>query len=269
MRLIAPLLLLLVLAVLPLPSMSQDKIGVVLMHGKNPGNPQGPEFQIIRKKFDSEGLLAVTPDMPWSARRYIDGDWTKAMQEIGGHIAKLKADGATKMFLVGHSIGAAAALSYAALHGGVDGVVMVAPGHAPAIYYSLPYGPNAAVKASVDEARAMVAAGKGDTRKDFKDNNQMRPLTPRVTAAAYLSYFDPEGSADMGVAATKISPEIPVLVLIGADDILSGTVKGYFVDKLPTSADTAFHIIAGDHMTVTTPASAMAVEWMKALAAKK
>lgn len=255
-------------AVFALPVNAQEKVGVLMLHGKNPGSPSGADFQILKKKLEADGMMTLAPDMPWSARRYIDGDWNKAMGEISAAIAKLKTDGATKIFLLGHSIGCAGALSYGAQHGGVDGLVLVAPGHAPAFYYSLPYGPNAAVKASVDEARALVAAGKGDTRKDFKDNNQMTPLTPRTTAAAYLSYFDPEGIADMGVAAARMPAAIPVQILIGSDDILAGTVKGYFVDKLPANDGTEFKTIPGNHNSVLNSGKELVADWIRARVAK-
>src|SRR3546814_2840690 len=70
----------------------------------------------------------------------------------------------------------------------------MAPGHTPAGYYMNPRSP---VHESVDAARAMVAAGRGDSRRDFSDINQGRPLTVRLTAKQYLSFWDPESDAEM------------------------------------------------------------------------
>lgn len=250
-------------------AMAQDKIGILMLHGKNPGGPQDPNFNQLKSKFDHEGMLSALPDMPWSARRYIDGGWDKAMDEIAGHLAKLKQSGATRLFLVGHSIGAAASLSYAAQRGGVDGIVMLAPGHAPYYYYTrAQQGPNVAVKASIDEARALVAAGQGDTRKDFMDNNQGRALAVRITAKEYLSYFDPDGMADMGVAAAKMPATIPVLEVVGDQDPLTTVARAYIFEKLPANPKSEYLAVTGTHLNTPVVARDQLATWIKAVAAQ-
>src|SRR3546814_14513669 len=88
----------------------------------------------------------------------------------------------------------------------------MAPGHTPAGYYMNPRSP---VHESVDAARAMVAAGRGDSRRDFSDINQGRPLTVRLTAKQYLSFWDPESEAEMSRTAPLLPARIPVLVESG------------------------------------------------------
>src|SRR3546814_20821085 len=74
--------------------------------------------------------------MPWSARRYMEGDWAGAMAEIAGHIKTLRGRGATRIVIAAHSMGCPAALGYAARHGeDVDALVLMATGHTPAGYY--------------------------------------------------------------------------------------------------------------------------------------
>lgn len=163
------------------PAFAQDKIGVPMLHGKNPGGPDDPYFGSLRSKLDGDGMLVLMPDMPRLARRYGDGDWDKAMTEIAAHVKKLRDSGATKIVLAGHSMGCPAALRYAARHGDdIDALVLQAPGHVPYCCYNAPS--LKLVRDSIDEARALVAAGKGDTRKDFNDINQGRPLAVRLTA---------------------------------------------------------------------------------------
>src|SRR3546814_6499006 len=90
--------------------------------------------------------------MPWSARRYMEGDWAGAMAEIAGHIKTLRGRGATRIVIAAHSMGCPAALGYAARHGeDVDALVLMAPGHTPAGYYMNPRSP---VHESVDAARS-------------------------------------------------------------------------------------------------------------------
>lgn len=232
------------------PARAADGIGVVLLHGKNPGSPQNPGLQSLRTKLEYDGAKVRVPDMPWSARRYIDGDWGKAMDEIAANIAALKQDGAGRIVLAGHSIGAAGALSFAATRGGVDALAMLAPGHTPFYYYTYKQGPNLAVSASIDEARAMVAAGQGDMQRDFKDNNQGQALSVRLTARQYLSYFDPEGDADMGRMAGRLSPAIPVLVLLGDKDPLTRVGRSYIFDRLPANPRSTYMAVEGTHISV-------------------
>lgn len=71
-----------------LPSLSpaaQERIGVLMLHGKSPGNPQDPNFSPLKSRFEGEGWLVRLPDMPWSRTRYLDGNWDQAMQEVAGH----------------------------------------------------------------------------------------------------------------------------------------------------------------------------------------
>ena len=81
------------------------------------------------------------------------------MAEIGAHVKDLRSRGATKVVEVGHSIRVTAALSFAVRDGEVQALVLLAPGHIPRTYYS-PQNYNV-VRESVDEAQALVAAGKG------------------------------------------------------------------------------------------------------------
>jgi pimeloyl-ACP methyl ester carboxylesterase len=257
------ILCLLAAVLLSAPALAADMVGVLLLHGKNPGSPQNPGLQSIRTKLEHDGMKLRVPDMPWSANRYVDGDWTKAMDEIAGHLAALKRDGATKLVLAGHSIGAAGALSYAATRGGVDALVMLAPGHVPYYYYNFTQGPNAAVRASIDEARGLVAAGQGDTRRDFKDNNQGQALTVRLTAKQYLSYWDPDSDAEMGRMAPKLAAGIPVLLMIGDQDPLVRVARSYIFEKLPPNPKHSYVGMAGSHVSILPAARDDIAAWIK------
>jgi len=164
------LLLVVALALLASPSQAQDKVGVLMLHGKNPGSSQDPHFGKLKPAFEKAGMLVLLPDMPWSRGRYIDGHWDKAMAEMAIHVTSLRSQGATKIVLVGHSLGVPAAMSFAARGGDVQALVLLAPGHVPINYYTAP--PLKVVRDSVNEARALVAAGKGDSRERFNDINQ-------------------------------------------------------------------------------------------------
>lgn len=65
-----------------MPTLAQTSIGVLMMHGKNPGNPQDPNFNALKSRLEREGMTVLMRDMPWSRTRYLDGSWDQAMTEI-------------------------------------------------------------------------------------------------------------------------------------------------------------------------------------------
>jgi len=240
---------------------AQDKIGVLLLHGKNPGSPSDPNFNRLKSKLDEDGMITLLPDMPWSARRYIDGDWDKAMAEIDGHVKTLRGKGAAKIVMAGHSMGCPAAMSYAARHGGVDALVLLAPGHVPHFYN---ISPNLkVVRDSIDEARRMVAAGDSTTRRDFNDSNQGRAQQVRMTAPAFLSYFAPESDAEMSVTAPRIPEQTAVLWVIGNDDPLLRAGRGYVFEKLPASPKNEYLQVTANHLTTPVVARDVVASWIK------
>ncbi len=237
------------------------KIGVLMLHGKNPGSNNDPNMSRIKPVLEGAGMLVLFPDMPWSRGRYLDGNWDKAMAEMAGHVKTLRSQGATKIVIAGHSLGVPAAMSFAARGGDVQALVLLAPGHVPARYYASPQ--SKVVRESVDEARALVAAGKGDSRERFSDINQGKQLNVTATAKDYLSYFDPESDADMGVTAPRIPAATPVLTVVGEDDGISKYARPYFADKLPANPKSQYLEVKANHLTTPVVASEAVVQWIK------
>ncbi|MBM3507601.1 MAG: alpha/beta hydrolase [Alphaproteobacteria bacterium] len=202
-----------------LPALAANGIGVVLLHGKNPGSPTtSRQLEELRQAFPGAACAAEMPNMPWSLRRYIDGGWTKAMEEIGAALAAQRAGGARFLVLAGQSLGTAAAISYAALRGDIDALVATAPGHVPRQYYDSPKPFAMLVRQSVDEARSLVAQGFGQNMGRWSDINQGNTLSVSMRAADYLTYFDPNGDAEMTNVAPRVPGRIPVLMVVGNRD---------------------------------------------------
>lgn len=244
---------------------AQEKVGVLMLHGKNPGSNSDPSMARIKTTLEQAGLLVQFPDMPWSRGRYLDGHWDKAMAEMAGHVKALRSQGAGKIVVMGHSMGVPAAMGFAARGGDVQALVLLAPGHVPARYYVAQQ--NKVVRESVDEARQLVAAGKGDSRERFSDINQGRQINVVATARDYLSYFDPESDADMGVTAPRVPATTPVLTVIGDADGIIAYARGYFVDKLPAHPKSQYLEVKANHLTTPAVASDAVVQWIKAATA--
>lgn len=248
------------------PAQANDKIGVVLMHGKQGGGQRDTSLDSLHKKLHEAGMLVIKPEMPWSFNRFIDGNWDLAMNEIKAHVEKVKQSGATKVVLIGHSLGSPAAMSYAARHADVAAIVLLAPGHVP-YYFSLcvPYSPIklCAVKEGVEYARKEVGLGNADKKQPLTDINQGRRNVVWMTPNDYLSYFEPTSDAEMAVTALKISARIPVLWVIGDGDSLIREGRKYVFDKLPSNSKSQYLEVSANHLTTPAVASDQIVQWIK------
>jgi pimeloyl-ACP methyl ester carboxylesterase len=111
----------------PLPG---DRIGMVLMHGKG-GTPK--YVSSLGSALRGAGVLVETPSMPWSRHRIYDKGYEESMDEIDTYVAQLKAAGARRIFVAGHSLGANAALGFGARREGLSGIILLAYGHVPGI----------------------------------------------------------------------------------------------------------------------------------------
>ena len=251
---------------LPWPAFAAERIGVLMLHGKNPGSPSSPQYAPVRSALDGKGWLVAMPDMPWSRNRYLQGHWDDAMAEIAQHVKGLQDKGATRIVLMGHSMGVPAAMGHAARGGVAHALVLLAPGHVPQGYFNAPH--LSAVGDSIRTARKLVQDGKGDASERFIDINQGRQQAVVTTARNFLSYFDPESDADMGVTAPKLPASLPVFTAIGEKDPLAKNVRRYYVDKLPTHPLTQFHEVPGGHLDTPQVALARVLDWIpKATAA--
>ena len=170
------------------PAASLQGFGVVYLHGKGgwPGALNGG----ILSGLKEEGALVATPEMPWSFHRRYDATYDQAMAEIDAAIGGLKSGGARRIVLIGVSLGANAAIGYAARNPDIAGVVALAPGHLPDVGNMRSF-----VSDAVARAKALVAEGKGDVPQSFPDMAQGIPLTTTATPSVYLSWFDPDGPA--------------------------------------------------------------------------
>jgi pimeloyl-ACP methyl ester carboxylesterase len=256
---------LLLAAPLTAPAQTPPTIGVLMLHGKSPGSAQDPNFGVLKTRLEREGMMVLIPDMPWSRSRYLDGHWDQAMAEIATHVRTLRERGARQIVLAGHSMGCPAALGFAARGGDVQALVLLAPGHVPKGYYTVPR--LQPVRDSIDEARALVAAGKGDSKESFNDINQGRQQPVITTARNFLSYFDPASDAEMSVTAPRVPATTPTMVVLGDKDPLFKGARSYFADQLPANPKSLYLEVEADHLSTPRVAGDAVADWIrKALA---
>lgn len=148
---------------------------------------------------------------------------TDAVAEIGAWLDWLKAQGAEKVALLGHSRGGNQTARFAAgtTDPVVTAVILIAPQTWSADYaaadYEKRYGkPLAPV---LEKAQALVEAGKGDTPMDPVDFIYCEQTS--ATAAAFVSYYATDPDMDTPTVIPGIG--VPVLVVAGSEDT---AVKG-------------------------------------------
>jgi len=259
-----PLLVMLCMALLfaglwPVSSHAEGgKIGVVLLHGKY----GAPDRNIggLASTLRDAGYLVSTPEMPWSKRRAYNAGFLEALAEVDRAVQELRAKGAT-VVVGGHSLGGNAALAYAARYPGAAGVLCLAAAHTPDIGRQLEVS-----AASVVKARELVAAGKGDTRTYFTDLNMGKAFEMVISAADYLSYYDPEGPAVMPRSAALLKPPVPILWIAGARDPLSRPGPGYAFERAPAHPLSRYVVVDADHLDTPEAAKALVLDWLKELA---
>jgi len=234
--------------------------GIVLMHGKW-SSPNA--FADVAMKLRAVGYRVEVPEMPWSGRRLYDVDFPTALQEVDAVVGRLKAAGANRIVVGGHSYGCPASVSYAATRGNVAGVIALGPP---------PFGVpgNLAGSASYDEARQalaeaqqMVNDGKGDDIKTWIDINQGRSRMLPVKAHIYVTYHDREYT--IPTMAPKMKPGTPLLMVVGENDPIAPRAKALFFDVAPPDPRSSYVIVPSAHSDTPNVSLQPMLEWLKTI----
>jgi pimeloyl-ACP methyl ester carboxylesterase len=244
------------------PAFAQDaKIGVVVMHGKG-GRPD----RFVSELADAllrEGFQVANLEMPWSGARQYDVSVGAANEEINAALRAMREKGATRLFLAGHSLGAAAALQYAGRFS-IDGVAAIAPGH-------VPEGKVLAARFadSVREAKQLVTDGKGNEKTRFTDFETHRGSYPVIAPpASYLTYFDPQGPMNLERNVRSVKPDVPVLYVVPTRE--SEGLRNYVMKlhpTLPRNAMSRLYEPASDHLRAPSASAGEIVKWIREIAA--
>ena len=202
-------------------------IGIVVMHGK--GGAPTKHVADLAASLEGKGYLVANLDMPWSGQRDYDADVAAAEKQVASALESLRAKGATKLFVVGHSQGGLFALYFGGKHP-VDGIVAIAPGAnvgSPIFREKL--------GAAVAQARQLVAEGKGDEKARLLDFESSRGTYPiAATPANYLAWFDPDGAMNQVIAMKNMNPKVPVLFIAPKGDYPGlQKIKQSMFDALP------------------------------------
>jgi len=250
---------LLVAGALPRPARSLDftELGVVFVHGKGmwPGAFDGGLVNLLREA----GAKVATPGMPWSFTRIYGASYQEGLREIDAAVADVKRQGATEIVIIGHSLGANAAIGYAASHGPLAAVIAIAPGHLPEVE-----GLRGRTHEALVTAAQLVAAGKGNERHSFPDAIQGVPTSVMATPFVYMSMFDPNGPAVIPKNAAAM-PAVPFLWVAGTFDPISRQGRKYAFDLAAKDPRSRYVEVFAGHLSTPRIARTTIVRWLKSL----
>lgn len=151
---------------------------------------------------------------------------TDSLDEIGAWLDWLKAEGASKAVLMGHSRGGTQTAQFAAErpHALVSKVVLLAPmtweEKAESETYQTRYGKPLAEPLA--KASSLVKAGKG--AEMMKDTGFIYCPGATVSAASFASYYQPDPR--LGVVAPLAKIAVPTLVIAASDDQVVSDLPG-------------------------------------------
>jgi pimeloyl-ACP methyl ester carboxylesterase len=251
-----------VLGITAMEAYSAD-IGVVFLHGKS-GSPNSPAIKGVVEAMRSTGMEVRVPDMPWSRSRGYNAGYEDAMREVHQIVESMRKNGVKTVFVAGHSLGANGAIGYGAMFGDADGIIAIAPGHTPDVPKF-----QAVVGNSVKKAQDMVSEGHVIEKAEFTDTNQGRLSSITTTAAIYLSYFSPDGSAVIPSNIQKWKKNIPFIWLVGKKDPMYERGEFYAYKKAPVNPANQYVVIDADHMGTPDVVEGQVVEWIQKVAGAK
>lgn len=238
------------------PLHAAERLGVVVLHDKN-GSADKQLTELVRV-LRNVGFPVLSPELPWSKKRGFDATYQQALVEIGLAAEELRLAGCTRIALVGHGLGANAALGYAVSRGGIFAIAALAPSHDPERHREV-FLPD------VRKARSLLSTAGGGARSLFTDINLNKDYDLSTTAEVYLSFNDPEGAAVMPRAAAALKEPIPLLWVVGLRDPLCHLGRLYVYAKAPAHPKSDYEEVAADHTGVPREAARMVAEWLLGL----
>jgi len=258
---------LLALAFASAASAQQQRIGIVLLHGKlgvamgmATGNGSAYGGRLIAA-LRSAGYLVVAPEMCWSRQRGFDKTYPDCVAEVDAAIGQLKAQGATAIVVGGLSLGGNGAIAYGATHTGIVGIIAFGPADDPTRKSQRPE-----VAAGLARARQLIAQGQGDAKTTFDDVNTgtggAYAMAVTTTPRIFLSFNDTDSLTHLGPNLSRL--RVPILWVAGDGDPTQGSAPVLF-RIVPTNPLNRFVTVHSNHIGTPDAGTDAAIAWLAQL----
>lgn len=187
----------------------------IFLHGKQ-GGPDYDQCSLgqLVNEFVQNGHLVSYKPYPWGYKNVFTDYSHSIVPQVQSEVEKLKALGATRIHLVGFSLGANLSLyCVSKLNGMFTSLVLLAPAHNIHLvkYQSFTDG-------SFQIAKNLIDTGRGNMIHHFVDFNAQQKISIPALPLHYISYIDQEGPCNMEKSISAISNPINVLMVSGAND---------------------------------------------------
>lgn len=228
--------------------------GVVVLHGKG---AEPANMLPVADALRAAGYQVDVPPMPWAGSRNYDQPYPEALDEVDHAVNDLRGHGCSQIVLVGYSLGGNISLRYAARANSLRALVLIDPAHFPEGEVSIRVATD-----SLQKARAMQMAGSGAEFNSFTEAPTGRPI--RITAANYLSYYDPAGPSAMSGFVSSLA--VPSVVWIGGTrDPATHQFELLVMPHFPRTTQVQRVAIDADHVGAPAAAASAVVRTIREL----
>lgn len=218
--------------------------GFLLLHGKGSG-PDYPACAMtpLYKQMVAEELVVDYVSHSWALGKLYQTPFEQCIPDIHHGIARLVRNGATRIHIVGHSLGANIALFYATRYTNFKSIVCLAPAHSTHIAKF-----NQWSLWSRNKAQALLDSG-NDEIADFVDVAAAEAFIIQGRPSAYLSYLNPAGNTVMTRNVRKFVQPINLFIGSGTGDVTQVNVKSLLYDPAGKTEASQFLQTADDHVS--------------------
>jgi pimeloyl-ACP methyl ester carboxylesterase len=219
--------------------------GFLLLHGKGAG-PEYPACAMrpLYNQMVADGLTVDYVANSWAQGKLYTQPFEDSIPDIHQGIGRLVRQGATRIHIVGHSLGANVAFFYATQYTNFASIVALAPAHnthlAKFNHWSL---------WSRNKAKSLIDSG-NDASADFIDVAMAEVYITQGIPSAYFSYLNPEGNTVMTRNVRKFLAPVNLFIGTGAEDVTQVNVKSMLFDPARKTPSSQLLQTQDDHISV-------------------
>jgi esterase/lipase len=187
----------------------------IFLHGKQ-GGPNYDQCVLgkLANEFVHVGHLVSYKPYHWGYKDVFTDYAESIVQKISDEVDDLRLRGATRIHLIGFSLGANLSLyCVSKLPNVFKSLVLLAPAHNIHLQQY-----KALVDNSYQLSKDLINAGRGNTIHHFVDLNTTRKISVPALPLHYISFIDSDGPCNMENSISEIKKPINVLMIIGNND---------------------------------------------------